>query len=99
MGESCWRLLRAREREASARFSGGPKERRLRLRLRRGIAMVRTVAFRGDFSRGRATRLPVESGTKMSGNLDIIGEGHRSDESWLGVVTSEERGRSFRRAN
>ena len=47
---------------------------------------VRVVAGVADRN-GRAKGLQVESGTKMSGNLDIIGEGHRSDQSWLGVVT------------
>jgi hypothetical protein len=36
---------------------------------------------------GRAIGVRVESGTKMSGNLDIIAECRQSDESWLGVVT------------
>jgi hypothetical protein len=51
--------------------------------LAEDVQVVAGVADRN----GRATGVQVESGTKMSGNLDIIGEGHRSDRSWLGVVT------------
>ena len=47
---------------------------------------VRVVACLAD-RHGRAIGVQVESGTKVSGNLDIIAECHRSDESWLGVMT------------
>jgi hypothetical protein len=47
---------------------------------------VRVVACLADRD-GRAIGVQVDSGTKMSGNLDIIAECHRSDESWLGVLT------------
>ncbi len=60
---------------------------------------VRVVACALPTTTAVAIGVQVESGIKMSGNLDIIAECRRSNESWLAVVTREKRGRSFRRAN